>query len=212
MRENVSERPVGCLIIDSEMSGEGTLSGLSSFLIGNGVAADAYACVEPRRLHAELQQVYQRLRGRSERACIAAAGDGCFGALALAGQLPVDRLVLMTGEPWRPSPERLLRAFRRLCGYARRGAAFCVCEVLALRFGESRRGGADALLGDLCNCRVRVEQLSADAWEKEKARMARAIHGFIVEDAFGSDPAGLAGRLRLSGGCPASASRREIGR
>lgn len=96
-----------------------------------------------------------------------AAGTGCAPALALACQLPVEKLVLIDpAAPVRLSlrsrghagaeARRRDRALRRLAAFARRNLPLCVSDVLIV--GHGVENGEDALrraYGNPVNCRVR---------------------------------------------------------
>ena len=183
MRSEEARQRIGCLVIGNGMSGEGALSGLSAALEEDGVTAAAFCASGGRGLHLELQRAYQAVRRECGVSSIAAAGVGCEAALALAGQLPVDRLVLLTGESWGGRgmlPAALSGPMRRIRAYARRGASFCVADVMILQFGAADRGSSLAELADgLCNCRVWGIALPEEAWINRKDTMKKDICGFL---------------------------------
>ncbi|MBR1560286.1 MAG: hypothetical protein IJ646_08620, partial [Clostridia bacterium] len=85
---------VGCLVIDD---GE-VLRDWTTELDALGFRTERFV-PKPEGLHQALQRAYQRVRRDGAASCVLAAGMGCDCALALAGQLPVDRLALMDPAP-----------------------------------------------------------------------------------------------------------------
>lgn len=86
------------------------------------------------------QAALWELRRRCGWVCVAAE-RGCAGvALALAEQLPVDRVALLGGTPFSPLPEggsRLRRReLRRMDAFARRNLALMVSELLLIDVSE----------------------------------------------------------------------------
>ena len=173
---------IGCLVIDGLMSGERMLSGLSSFLTGRGVRAEDYTA-DREMLHLSLQLAYQRVRRPEGVTGAAASGDGCVAALALAGQLPVDRLVLV--EPRWPAqlpegPRDLRRQAARLRGYAADGLPVCACDVLVLIAGEDHDlRGLESLRRSMCGCRFYAASLVGNVWNNRKELMKMAVYGFL---------------------------------
>ena len=149
----------GCLCIGEITSGTSDPSGCFPFMELPGIEALPFRCPEGAELWDALRIALQELRSRRAVACILARGTGCAAALALAEQLPVDRLVLMepimnlSGRdmPWHPSDARLRQA-RKLAGFARRNLSLCVSDTLIvesdLHTDASRLGGLSA------HCRV----------------------------------------------------------
>ena len=176
------EKDIGCLVIDGLLSGERMLSGLSSYLAARGVRAEDYRA-DRELLHLSLQLAYQRVRRPEGVTGAAAFGDGCVAALALAGQLPVDRLILV--EPRWPAdlpegPRELRRQAARLRGYAADGLPVCACDVLALLSGEDYdRRGLESLRRGLCGCRFYAVSLVGNVWNNRKELMKMAVYGFL---------------------------------
>lgn len=88
----------------------------------------------------QAQAALWELRRRCGWVCVAAE-RGCAGvALALAEQLPVDRVVLLGGTPFSPLPEggsaARRRELRRMDGFARRNLALMVGELLLIDVPE----------------------------------------------------------------------------
>ena len=134
---------VGCLLIDDPLAGEGTLPGLSSFVDTADLHAQPFRWSGTSELYGALQFALHALRQACAEATVAARGLGCGAALALAAQLPVERMALI--EPRLALPRRLERSVpaslrrqvRRLCGFARRNLSLCVCDALII---EAPRG------------------------------------------------------------------------
>ena len=187
-----ARRDTGCMVIGETLSGEGGLSGLSSLLAKSGAATEIFCEVPGEALHPALQRGYQRVRLHCRQSAIAAAGGGCDAALALAGQLPVDRLALVTGS-FGGEPPRGPR--RRIRSYARRNAAFCVAEVLILQFGPAEGWlELEPLARALCNCRIHGVRLSEAAWTNGKEQMKNALCGFLCAGVL---PKSLAERAEM---------------
>lgn len=125
-------RPVGCILIDEPTSGENLLSGLS---FPDGIAPHAFHRPAGERPLPALQTLLQRVRREYGAACVLARGTGCMAALALAEQLPVERLALV--EPACEPAWALIRA-RRFTGFAMRNLALCVSDALILEAGDGR--------------------------------------------------------------------------
>ena len=86
------------------------------------------------------QAALWELKQRCSWVCVAAE-RGCAGvALALAEQLPVDRVALLGGTPFSPLPEdgsRLRRReLRRMDAFARRNLSLMVSELLLIDVSE----------------------------------------------------------------------------
>ena len=120
--------------------------------------------VETRRFHPSggaplwegLQVAYQSLRRGCDACGIMARDLGCAGALAIAEQLPVDRLVLI--EPSLSVGRRgarragddpflapMWREMRRLAAFARRNLPLCVSDVLIVEGGNRPVGRWDPI-------------------------------------------------------------------
>lgn len=145
---------VGCLLIDDFLSGESALSGLSSLGRGSLIQPRLFVWPEGKNLHEALQDAHHAMRREYACAAVVAKGLGCDAALALAEQLPVDRLVLI--EPRTMTPGRIdacvspgrCRQLRRLCAFARRNLSLCVSDTLIVE-GEREMKRRDRGLGEL---------------------------------------------------------------
>ena len=78
------------------------------------------------------QTALWRLRQRFEWVCVAAEGRATCIAIALAAQLPVDRLALAGSGLFARRRGRQPRELMRLEGYARRNLALVVSEILLI--------------------------------------------------------------------------------
>lgn len=124
---------IGCLMINELTSEERQLSGLSVFLGKKGIYSRHFNIGEDRRIHAQLQSAYQKVCANSKERCIIGAGTGSIGALALAAQLPVDRLILMDEAFFYKEEETgKQKQFKRLAGFANRNISFCVTNALLI--------------------------------------------------------------------------------
>lgn len=136
-------RDIGCLLIDDPVYDIDGLGALADALERRGVRTERFRWDGTGRLHMALQRAYQRVRRDDAVSGIVARGGGCDCALALACQLPSERLVLLYPDD-RPGVGEATRQLRRIRAFARRNAAFCVSEVLivpgiSLREDASRR-------------------------------------------------------------------------
>ena len=154
--------------------------GLEDFrdLASHGFRTERFVPAGGPGLHAALQRAYQRIRRDDAPSGILAYGTGCDCALALAGQLPADRLALLYPLDWQGTGP-LARSLRGVRRYARRGAAFCVADVLIVPGLLTSRDLPGQLRRALCNSRVTVLQPPEDAWTKGKEVLKTAILHFL---------------------------------
>ena len=106
--------------------------------VGRRLLSVAFPEAEKCLPHA--QAALWELKQRCGWVCVAAE-RGCAGvALALAEQLPVDRVALLGGTPFSPLPEdgsRLRRReLRRMDAFARRNLSLMVSELLLIDVSE----------------------------------------------------------------------------
>lgn len=88
---------------------------------------------EGGRFLSQAQNAFQQLRMRAEWICVAASGAAVGIALALAAQLPVERLAL-----WLDGAPRIRnRELHRIHGFARRNLSLVVSEILLIDAGEA---------------------------------------------------------------------------
>ena len=107
------------------------------------------------------QAALWRLRQKHEWVCVAAEGRAAGIGVALAAQLPVDRLALAGSGLFNRERMRLPRELARLEIYAKRNLALVVSEILlaGVKEGEARGFLRGRSRGKLC-------VLEADIWEK----------------------------------------------
>lgn len=146
---------IGCLLIDDLLSGPGALEPLLRLLTASGVRAGAFAPGGDAPLHEQLQRAYQRVRRDGAVNAIVGRGAGCDCALALAGQLPADRLALIEPLKWRDAGG-MTGPLNRVRRYGLRGAAFCVAQTLIAPGPRTPERLPDALRSRLCNSAVTV--------------------------------------------------------
>ena len=124
------------------------------------------------RLRAELQAV----RSGCDICGIVARGTGCAAALALAEQLPVDRLVLYAPRLTIPRDEG--RQTRRMAAYARRNLSLCVADTLIIDHGRT----PPRLSGWSAHCRV--SRLLLPGGEGDKLYTIREIVSKMAVSCF----------------------------
>ena len=130
--------PVGCVLIDDYLSGTSRLSGLSSFLESREVSLYAPDWQAAGDLLSALQTALQAARAAVGGVSAIAWGTGCWAALALAEQLPVERLVLIDPKTVRRDAGSradgvLFRQMVRLERFAERNLPLCVSDMLVIR-------------------------------------------------------------------------------
>lgn len=138
MRAGKARETVGCLYIDALTKDTASGSDTSGrFLLEDlaGMAVRPFRCGASEHLWAALQEALQALRRDFPIVVIAARDTGCAAALALAVQLPVDRLALI--DPTFAPPtggagedRARLRAVRRLGRFALGNLPLCAADVL----------------------------------------------------------------------------------
>ena len=106
--------------------------------VGRRLLSVAFPEVEKCLPHA--QAALWELRRRCGWVCVAAERGGAGVALALAEQLPVDRVALLGGTPFSPLPAggtaARRRELRRMDALARRNLALLVAEILLVDVAE----------------------------------------------------------------------------
>lgn len=138
--------------------------------VGRRLLSVAFPEVEKCLPHA--QAALWELRQRCSWVCVAAE-RGCAGvAMALAEQLPVDRVALLGGTPFAPLPEggtpSRRRELKRLDAFARRNLALLVAELLLVDVPEDEMRRLACGLGR--NVRLRAQQMAdwgcfVEAWQ-----------------------------------------------
>lgn len=187
---------VGCLVIDNLRPGENSLSGLLSAC---GARPFGYEWRPGAPLMDQLRTLLHRARVECGAASILARGTGCGAALALAEQLPVERLALIEpGEALRPFRSAhamgATRATGVLCAsdrrqlcrinaFARRNLSLCVSDTLVIE-GERSDGWRRLDEGGL-SAHSRLYRLAIDAESGEimytncENALKRAIIAFL---------------------------------
>jgi hypothetical protein len=159
---------VGCLYVDDSLFDRHARDG-STLVSGiPGVRVYPFQYANVRDLWDRLQDALFDLRVEWGAAAAIAVGTGCAPVLALACQLPVEKLVLI--DPIAPARAsrlvrgkgsetaddgRRFRALRRFTAFARRNLPLCVSDMLIVGHGDE--SGVDAMrraYGDPVNCRV----------------------------------------------------------
>ena len=142
---------VGCLMIDDPMSGENWLSGLS---LPATLRPYPFSWRAGEGLLGSLQTLLQRARGECGAAVLLARGAGCAAALALAEQLPVERLALVDPAFRRlRAPKALARPFNRMSYFAAQNLSLCVSDALIVA-GEDSRDARRIARALSAQCRV----------------------------------------------------------
>ena len=183
---------VGCLYIGDFAAGfpDGTSRDWSCGI--PDVEMHVFRCTQTRGLWEQLQFALQDARAGSQVCAVMAVGTGCAAALALACQLPVERIVLVDPVPpvrrlsglslheARPEVDGLQRTLRRLAAFARRNLALCVSDILLVGEGGS---SLERAFGRPVNCRVsRVPSQGRTAKELYticEFAVKEAISGFV---------------------------------
>lgn len=149
--------PVGCVVIDDPGSGG---RGLSGFCRANGLRAYPCDWSGAERPLSLLQGLLQRARGECGAAAILARERGCGAALALAEQLPVERLALIEPEASLNRRRVGLGPIDRLDAFARRNLSLCVSDALVIERADSR-GARRLRSGGFC-AHARLARLAFD--------------------------------------------------
>jgi len=159
---------IGCLMIEDLSSGGQKLSGLSVFLEKMGVHTELFRWDGREDIHVRLQNAFFQVRSENSKACIAACGAGILGAVALAVQLPVERMVFIEGHSSGQSEKKLIhRQVSRLYRFSRRNAAFCISDILRiLPAGEDSGKAVRATMKGLVNCRIDTMDICERAGNK----------------------------------------------
>ena len=134
MQIGCAQAAAGCLLIDEAKPGTAILSGLCASFQGLGMPAGLFCLDDGKNLHERLQTAYYEVRRRCAVPTIVARGQACWAALALAVQLPAERLALLDAGAigLRYAPAETLRTVARLRGFAVRNLSFCTADILVL--------------------------------------------------------------------------------
>ena len=168
MPESCMVATTGCLLIDDFSPGSPALSRLSVYRALPGVQTSAFDAGRADRVWERLQADFQAVRANCGAAAALGIGTGCVAALALAAQLPMDRLVLIDPRisvrdagifSFHSFGKRcgdrgsMLAQLRRLARYAARNLSLCVADILVVEHAPFP-DGAPALPARLPHCRV----------------------------------------------------------
>lgn len=96
---------------------------------------------ENGRYLSHAQTALWRMRQRFGWVCVAAEGEAACIAVALAAQLPVDRLALTDSMLFMPRQRGTNRELSRLRAYARRNLSLVVSEILLFACREAEAKG-----------------------------------------------------------------------
>ena len=188
MNLNRKSGRVGCLYIGDIAAGlpDGELCDWSSGI--PDVEMHVFRCTQARGLWEQLQFALQAAQAGSRVCSVMAVGTGCAAALALACQLPVERIVLVDPVPpvrrlsglslheAQPEVDGLQRTLRRLAAFARRNLALCVSDILLV--GEEG-SSLERAFGRPVNCRV-----SRIPFSGKTAKELYTICEFAVKEAI----------------------------
>ena len=136
-QKNRGRAAVGCLCIDAITSGSEHASGRFIVPGSESLRAVGFVPENGEGLWDGLRTAYQRMRSGCGLVAVAARGTGCAAALALAEQLPVDRLALVDPALSLPRGADRRGEAARLCAFARRNLSLVACDVLAVQTGAS---------------------------------------------------------------------------
>lgn len=127
---------------------------------------------ENGRYLALAQEALWRLRQKFEWICVAAEGRAACIAIALAAQLPVDRIALAVSGLFGQRQPDLPRELLRLEGFARRNLSLVISEILLVGAPESEERGFQRgrNCGKLCvleeNNWANCQNLLTTPWEQ----------------------------------------------
>ena len=153
----------GVLLLMNPLNGAGPEGRIEQMLrsaseCGAGRRLLSVAFPEGEKCLPRAQAALWELKQRCSWVCVAAARGGAGVALALAEQLPVDRVALLGGTPFADLPEGGSRArrreMRRMDGFARRNLALLVAELLLIDVPEDEVRRLECGLGR--NVAVRI--------------------------------------------------------
>ena len=145
------------MIIDDLRPGGRDLSGLS---LSAGLPAFPFEWRGGEPLLPALQECLRKARGGRGAAVILARGRGCGPALALAEQLPVERLALIDPEPALRGRFPSFSPLERVNAFARRNLSLCVLDALGVE-GKDARGARRLREGGFC-AHARLARLALD--------------------------------------------------
>ena len=151
---------LGCLLIGDGIAG--WLEPLETLLRARGTRT---VRIGGEGLLDAAQEGLRQARGTGG-VCIAAEGEMWAAALALAAQLPVERIVLIAPEDRAISMrDERSRRLQRLKSYTRRNLFFCISSILLLETDAETQPDrrVDELCRRLCNASVQRASLAYSA-------------------------------------------------
>ena len=178
---------LGCLLIGDLVFEPEALAGWSGFLSEHGALVESFR-PGAGDVHLSLQRAYQRARREDGISAILAAGSGCDLAVALAGQLPVDRLALLNPLDW-AGRGGLSGQLDRIRRYAWRGADLCVADVLLLPGLHTPPELPGRWRRALRNSRLHLWEPAEEMWTNRKEVLKLAVLQFLLD---GEPPKSLA--------------------
>ena len=146
---NGGRADVGCLCVDELLGEERTTSGASRLLELPELAVRRFFCPDGADLLERLQMALYNVRVDCGTPVAAAVGTGCPALMALAEQLPLERLALIEprfttghrrGDFVMGSMSSRFRQLRRLERFARRNLALFAGELLLVCSGGDSGG------------------------------------------------------------------------
>lgn len=175
---------IGCLVIEDPRSGGQTPSGLFAYLEKMGIAAEKFGGMASGDVYGELLSAYQKMRASCGQAAVIGMGWGMYAAAALACQIPVDRIVLLSGEI---KPENMTvnmrRQAARIARFAARNAMFLTSPVLIADFEGDMDAGLRRLAGGFVSCPVSVishcGMTDKKVWTNDERNINFQIYHFI---------------------------------
>ena len=169
---------LGCLLIGDLVFEPDALAGWQAFLSERGAAVESFR-PGTGDVHLSLQRAYQRVRREDGISAILAAGSGCDLAVALAGQLPVDRLALLNPLEWQ-GRGGLSGSLDRIRRYAWRGADFCVADILLLPGLHTPPELPERWRRELRNSRVHLWEPAEELWTNRKEVLKLTVLQFLL--------------------------------
>jgi len=177
----------GCLCISNILPGPEADPGLSFLPESPELSVRVFRDEGWGDLWDRLQVSFQDARRNCASSAIVALGTGCAAALALAEQLPVDRLALidpMLRVPGRRSPGRegLRRVAQRLSRFALSNLALCTSDLLIVERAPRREGFPARLCGFSRHCLVKRLSIESDSGLVWKNDLKQTIVSFLLAD------------------------------
>lgn len=174
------EREIGCLLIEDPIINMGVMAQTARALSEGGARAGVFHWNRTQRLYPALQQAYQSIRSDGAVNALIAIGAGCDCAMALACQLPADRLVLLEPVDWQGRGDAA-KQLKRIRAFARQNSAFCVADALVVPGPNTASSLLRRLARDLTGGRLTVLQPSEEMWTNRKEVLNLGIFRFLKD-------------------------------